>query len=110
MSSTDESRIRRFFRKRLTPTAAKLRARGLRFFPMGPEPEAETWYVEGEGDESEFVELEVEACEEALRELWERQDLPELAALAAPLLDLAKQLEVAEEDSSEISPFVYVMY
>lgn len=110
MSSTDEARIRRFYRRRLRSTAEQLRQRGVRFFPLGPEPEAETWYVDGSRDAPEFVELEVEDCEAALRALWEEQELPELAALAGPLLELARKLEVKEEGPGEVSPFVYVMY
>jgi hypothetical protein len=36
--------------------------------------------------------------------------MPELAALAGPLMALARRLEIREDQWSEISPFVYVMY
>ena len=109
MSSTDDARLRRFFRKRLAPAAEKLRGRGVSFFPLGPELEADTWYT-GPPTEPKFTSLKVDECEAALRELWQRQDLPELAELAGELMNLAKHLEVQEEESEDISPFVYVMY
>lgn len=109
MSSTDALRLQRFFRKRLVPAAEKLRARGVSFFPLGPESEAETWY-EGPPREPKFTTLAVDECEAALRELWQQKDLPELAALAGELMNLAKHLEVQEEESADVSPFVYVMY
>ncbi len=111
MSSTENPRLDRFFDKRLVPIADRLRARGVHFFPFGPDPAAESFYVSVDASDPEFIELDgPDACERALRELWERQQIPELAALAAPLIDLARRLEIREEESGEISPFVYVMY
>ena len=81
----------------------------MRFFPLGPDPEAESWY-EGPPPEADFVRLATDDVEAALRERWEAQGLPELAALAGPLLALAASLEVHEEQTPDISPFVYVMY
>jgi hypothetical protein len=103
--------VGRIFDRRIAPLAGRLRDRGVRFFPMGPEADAESWYVRPARGELEFVELDgPDACEKALRELWQRQDMPELDALAGELIDLARRLEIREEDAGEISPFVYVMY
>jgi len=111
MSSTEDARLGRFFDRRLVPLAQRLRDRGTRFFPMGPDAEVESYYLPANRAEPEFIELEgLAACENALRNLWEEQRIPELAALAGPLMDLARRLEVREEEWGEISPFVYVMY
>lgn len=110
MSSTDEKRIRRFYRQHLVPAAEQLRARGVSFFPLGPEPGQGTWYASAPTDEPEFTEVEADQCERELRESWEAQGLPELAALAVRLMELAGELEMDEEQSAEVSPFVYVMY
>ena len=110
MSST-EDRLGRFFDKRLAPLAEKLRARGTRFFPMGPDAQAASYYVAPRRGRPEFIQLDgPEDCEAALRALWEGQGMPELAALAGPLLELARQIEIREDEMGEISPFVYVMY
>jgi hypothetical protein len=111
MTSTEDRRLGRFFDKRLVPLAERLRARGVRFFPLGPDGEAESYYVPASRGEPEFIELEgPAACEKALRDLWEGETMPELAALAGPLMALARRLEIREDQWSEISPFVYVMY
>ncbi len=111
MSSTEEARLGRFFDRRMVPLAEKLRARGARFFPMGPDPQVSSYYVAPRRGKPAFTELEGAAdCERALRDLWEEQRIPELAALAGPILELARQVEIREEESGEISPFVYVMY
>ena len=108
MSSTDDLRLRRFFRRRLVPVAKKLRSRGVSFFPLDQEPEAETWY-EGPPMGPKFTSLDVDECEAALRAFWQERELPELAELAGELIALATHLEVQEEESAEVSPFVYVM-
>jgi hypothetical protein len=109
MSSTEEAKLRAFFREKLVPAAIKLRERGVELFPVGPDPDAESWWEPGPTEE-EFVELAPEEIEAALVARWQAADLPELVALAEPLMKLARELEVTEEPSSEVSPFVYVMY
>ena len=110
MSSTDEQRLRRFFAERLVPAAETLRRRGVQLFPLGPEPDAESWYVEGPGPERDFVELPEDGLEDALRALFRERGLPELEALAPALMELSGALEIAAEETPDISPFVYVMY
>ena len=110
MSSTDERKLRKFFAKRLLPVAESLRARGVRLLPVAPHAEAESWYEDATRGEPDFTEIEAEDCERALREMWERQGLPELAALAADLMRLARDLDLDEEQAAEVSPFLYAMY
>jgi hypothetical protein len=109
MNSTDNARLRRFFRKRLLPAAKKLQSRGVSFFELGPDDRAESWY-EGPPSEPKFTSLNLDECEAALRNLWQEQELPELAELATELMQLAQRLEVQKEESSDVSSFVYVMY
>ena len=110
MKSTDEKILRCFFAENLVPAAEALRARGVRFFPLGPEAETETWYVPVPEGEPDFFEIDEAALAEILHERWEAECFPELAALAMSLLELSGQLEVTEENMPDISPFVYVMY
>lgn len=109
MSSTDEDKLRSFFREKLAPAASKLRERGVELFPTGPDPDAESWWEPGP-TEDEFVELTPEEIGAALSARWRAAGLPELVALAEPLMELAQELEITEQPSSEVSPFVYVMY
>lgn len=111
MSSTEDARLSKFFDRHLVPLAERLRARGRLPFPLGPDEQSASYYVAPEPGEPGFLELDdPEACERALRALWERRGLPELAALSRPLLELARRLEIREDESGEVSPFVYVMY
>ncbi len=115
MSSTDGGRgaraVSRFWQRRLRPAAERLKARGVGFFPRGPEREAESWYVAGPPAEApELVEIPLDGCADLLRRHWEEAGLPELAALADELVELARACEIEAEESADVSPFVYVMY
>ncbi len=110
MSSTkNEKELRRFFEKKLVPAAEKLRARGVELFPTAAD-DAESWYVPGPIGEPEFFEFEPGDVERTLREMWERDGLPELAKLAPDLAKLTRRLEFTEEESEDVSPFVYAMW
>jgi hypothetical protein len=109
MSSTDDARLQRFYDEHLVPAARRLRERGVRFFPLGPEPEAETWYEAPPGGD-DFFTLDEAECGDVLRNMWQETGLPELALLVDGLMELSRELEVAEEETPDISPFVYVMY
>lgn len=104
-----EEKLRSFFREHLAPAGTALRERGVELFPMGPDASAESWW-EPAPEGPEFVELGPGEIAPALAERWRAQGLPELAALAESLMALADELEVEEEPSGEVSPFVYVMY
>ena len=50
-----------------------------------------------------------EELEPTLRRFWEARDLPELAALAPGLAELARCFYEQEQQEDEVSPFIYVM-
>jgi hypothetical protein len=109
LSSTDDT-LRRFYAERIAPAAEALRRRGVTFFTLAPtEPPTGTWY-EGPPDEPELVQVSPERFGDELRAMWTAQQLPELAALAGPLGELCTELEVKGDESSDVSPFVYVMF
>lgn len=110
-SSTEDEDLRRFYEDRVVPVAERLAARGVRFIPMGPDPDEDTWYEDAPTEPPELMPLgdQVE-CLLRLKDLWQRQGLPELAELVEPLVRLAEQLQPPEEQPAEISQYVYVMY
>lgn len=108
-STDDERRARHYFDTRIVPCAKRLAERGVRFFALGPTEHESTWYEEPP-EQDDFVELEPADLEAALHDHWQAQGYPELAELTSSLLALAEALEVKEQDSADISPFVYVMY
>lgn len=104
-----EEMLAAFFTEHLAPAAERLGEQGVAPFPLGPEPEAATWYVVPTPDQPEFITVERDTLEETLRTTW-AQTLPELAALAAPLVALARQLRLDREDPAELSPYLYRMF
>ena len=113
MSSTDraaEREVRRFFAEHITPAADRLRQRGACFFATGPDAGAETYYEKHEKADSPFVEIELDDCQSSLAQMWQRQGYPELVELSGPLFALAGQLTPPEEESGDVSPFIYVMF
>lgn len=112
----DATSIAAFFRERVLPLAARLRAERKGFFPLAPDPQCETYFARPERrtmERADFVRLgglRPETLEEKLRALWQQRQVPELAALAPELARLAEELSQHDEDGEEISPFVYVMY
>jgi 5'-deoxynucleotidase YfbR-like HD superfamily hydrolase len=109
MSSTDDAKLRRFHRDELCSAARALAQRGVQLFPLGFD-ERPSWYEKADPAEPEFIAFEADALERTLREHWEKQGLPELVRLAPKLAELARELELSEEQSADVSPFVYVMY
>lgn len=113
MSSTEESqkeKLRRFFKSELIPAADALRKRGVELFPLGPDPDRESYWEPAPENEPDFIEVAPEDFGAGLEARWNAEELPELAALAASLMTLANELEIHQEQSEGLSPFVYVMY
>jgi hypothetical protein len=117
MSSTKKSPVddanskllQQFWTEQLVPAAEALRARGVHFFELRPDAAAKTYY--SRPDESEpFFTIEPRECESLLKEMWKRQELPELVELAGSLVALAKPLAPAADVEGDVSPFIYVMF
>ena len=111
MSSTDDPRPRleAFFTSHLAPAAESLRARGVEFFPLAPDAGAPTYWHRRD-DETDYIDSGDPVHTAArLKLMWAEH--PELLALIDPMLELASTLaRPAEEQSAEVSPFIYAMY
>lgn len=111
MNSTDRTdQLRRFYRERMLPVAIKLSERNLNLLVLAPETDSDTWYVSTATNEPEFIEFDEEHFGSQMRDLWEAQGYPEISELAEPLAELAREMELGEDESSEVSPFIYVMF
>lgn len=108
MSSTDrEARLAAFFEAHLAPAAAALRARGVAALEPGPDAAAESyWHVRSNPGDT-LVALDFEHLDAALAALW--ADTPELAALAGPLIALAREVQDTHQ-TAEVDAFVYQMF
>lgn len=110
MSQTDAEQLRAYFADELVPAARALRERGVTFFAQRPDGHADSWYVDAATAEPDLFEVEADDAERTLREMWLSEGVPELAALAASLMQLAGDVRLDEDQSAEVSPFMYVMY
>jgi len=113
MSLTDlekENMLRSFYHERLIPLAKIADERHIEFFPLGPDKEAATYYIERSDDGNYIHEINSEELAADLRKIWSGGDLHELAGLAEELVLLAQALQESEEASEEVSPFIYAMF
>jgi hypothetical protein len=102
--------LRRFYANELIAVAEKLRSSGYEGISLGRDENVGTWYVDVDAESAVFIEVEVEQVTARLRGIWEGEDLQELAALSASLVEVARDLRTDEDESADISPFMYVMY
>ena len=111
MSSTEshestEARALAFYQEVVVPTALALQARSREFFPLTWDDAPSFFNPYSASPEHELADLEVSA--EALRRMWHVD--PELVAIAERLVAFAHEVRPATTESSEVSPFVYVMF
>jgi hypothetical protein len=108
--------IRHFHAQELMPLAERLAREGRSVFPLAPEPAASTYYRRREKTQMSPSDFEVfgpgsvEDLEKALAELWTREGLPQLAALAPGLARIARSIYLTGERDEEVSPFIYIMF
>ena len=120
MSSTDAKRFaakaKAFFERRLMPAAHALRARRGEPFPRTFDYAAATYYERRAKATMEPADFELpsidspQALSAALERFWKERSSPELARLAPDLAELAQEVRAGEEDSGEVSPFIYQMF
>jgi hypothetical protein len=105
-----------FFREVLVPAALRERASGREFFALRPDASSESYYVEPTKREMKPEDFELRASESIeafvreLAALWSSEGREDLAAMAPRLASLASELREDEEQSDDVSPFMYVMF
>jgi hypothetical protein len=111
LSDTEkEDLLHRFYHERLMPIVEEARARGIEFFPAGPDAAAESYYID-RNDKGNYVhEINANDLAGDLRELWGRGELKELADLAGPIVELAEAIKETDETPEDVSPFIYAMF
>ena len=119
MSSTDKKSaadpatqklLEKFWADRLVPAAQAARQRGIKFFELGPDAATPTYYTKHQSAGDPFSQLEPDQWETKLREMWQKDGLPELANLSKPLMQLAEKLKMKDDTTSDVSPYIYVMF
>ena len=107
MNSTDEKRLREFWRKRLNPAARSLAARGVELLDQGAS--GSSWN-EPPREVPDLEELSCAELEGLLIARFESSGLHELSELVPDLMRLAAELRPSHESEDELDPFVYVMH
>jgi hypothetical protein len=105
-----EQLLRGFYHDSLMPLADSARAKGIEFFPLGPDASAESYYLVREDAGNYVHEIDATDLTKELRELWAKGDFPELAQLAEPIVQLAETIKESEETPEDVSPFIYAMF
>ena len=105
-----EKLLRGFYHDSLLPLANAARARGVEFFPLGPDAGAESYYLVREDQGNYVHEIDSADLAKELHELWAQGDFTELAQLAGPIVQLAETIKEAEETPEDVSPFIYAMF
>lgn len=106
-----------FFDEVIGPIAQRERAAGKSFFPLGFDPEAETYFstpVRKVMKREDFELRAADSLEKFVAELcalWTQEGNEELAAMAPRLLELARQMASRPQpEAEELSPFMYAMF
>jgi hypothetical protein len=102
--------LRTFYHERLMPIVEAARARNVEFFPAGPDPSAESYFIERSDDGSYVHEINARGLADELNELWSKGDQPEIAGLASPIVALAESIRETDEAPEDVSPFIYAMF
>jgi hypothetical protein len=108
--------VRKVFMKEVVPVSNLSKKREQVFFPLRPDNQLSTYYREREQTAMTLGDFEVPGCEssekleKALAELWGSQGYAELVPLAQTTARLAEMLRESEDESQEVSPFIYVMF
>ena len=112
-----ERQLRKLFRTELTAIMEAGRARGVSFLAGNPDPTLETYYTEPRTRKMTKADFESGGCdgaeklEAALGKVWADETMQsEFSAMAAKLAKISESLRATEEQSSDVSQFVYVMY
>ena len=111
----ERAALERFFERELMPLAKDLKAKGAVLLDGSLQPQASSYYLNRAPQPGAQV-LEwggadsVEDLERELVRLWRDPASPPLASLAPSIAKLAELLRRDEEQSAQVSEFVYVMY
>ena len=109
--------VDQFFFEVLVPLAKTLREKNAPiFFHKKPDPAKETYFIRRKKVTMTPEDFEVDGCnspedlKKALINLWIAEGNMELPIIAEAIVELAGSIHHAEEQSSEVSPFIYVMF
>jgi hypothetical protein len=120
MNSTNNEnsiQVKKFFFEELVPLAKKLHHKNDPvFFHKKPDSAKDTYFIRRKIITMASKDFEAGGCsspedlKEALISLWVAEGHDELQTIAEAIIKLAGSAHYPEEQSSEVSPFIYVMF
>ena len=110
MSDQHTTILTDFYQDRITPLANAADDAGVEIFPMGLDPDRESYFTDREAGESYIHAIDSDDLTGELQKLWAADPIPGMAEIAAPLLAIADVLHEKEQTSDEVSPFIYAMF
>lgn len=108
--TTETERLSGFFRERLLPIADQARRDGVEIFPLGPESEADSYFLSRASGESYIHTIDRSDLAGELHKLWATDRLAGMDGLAGPIVELAESLRETDADPDDVSPFIYAMF
>jgi hypothetical protein len=116
-SNDNLSKIDEFFFEELVPLAKMLHSENdSGFFLKNPDPTTDTYFLRRQKLTMAPEDFETGRCnspedlKRALTNLWLAEGCTELPILVDAIVKLAQSVHHTEEQSSEVSPFIYVMF
>jgi len=116
MTDRNDAHVDRFFTDELLPLAAQLKRQGVRLLEEAADPAAPSYFQRRRRRAMTKSDFEsggsavLEAVGADFARLWSAESGARLAPLAKGTAQLARELRSIEEQSAEVSNFVYVMY
>jgi hypothetical protein len=102
--------LARFYREHILPIAEDAAADGVEIFPLGPDADCESYFIDRKSGESYVHEIDHTNMDEELSRLWSADRLRGMEDLAKPIVQLAESLRDKEVESDDVSPFIYAMF
>ena len=117
ISQDEKERLaREFYTSRLLPLSRAATAAGTHYFPLGPDPTLDTYFVKRARTRWTAADFESQSADApdqlaaALANLWQGLGNPELAALAPDFAALAARVYDVDSQADGVTPFMYVMF
>lgn len=99
-----------FYRDFILPFAKSAEDRGVDIFPMGFDPNCESYFADRSDGESYIHTIDYENLQGELQQLWAVDSISGMSEIAAPLVEIAYTVHEKEQTSEDISPFIYAMF
>jgi hypothetical protein len=115
-NATHDRRLEKFFRNELLAVAHRYECEGRSLLAGNPDPQLASYYMPRPQTKLTKSDFEQGACRtpdeliEALADMWREQGYAELSRLAPQMGQFAERLKETQQETDEVSPFVYVMY